>query len=261
MSDEYEYEDDDRKPRMTFGQILASLLLLGVVVVIGLLVLLYFKLTSPVERSNYAPAAVSAPVRPVERFTPDGKTVTDANQTAVATASSAASEVAAQQKAADEAVQNLQNNTAGNAPVNGLNSGALTGGAAVGAAAAARKQQAAQRRRREAAAAANGDNTPRRRQQQQQYTEADEVPLQPIQRGERRLTPRNTQQGERTLTPRNTQQQQGERTLTPRRSNQAAPADLPQRPIRINPPAEQRERTLTPTRPKSGKSGEFDELF
>lgn len=269
MSDEYEYEDDERKPRMTFGQIIASLLLLGVVVVIGLLVLLYFKLTEPVQRGNMVSTETSAPVRPVERFTPDGKPVSEDMQTAIS-ASSAASEVAAQQKAADEAVQNLQNKTAGNAPISGLNGGAaVAGGAAAGATAAqiqARRAAAAQRRREREAA--QGENAPRRRQQQQQqYTEADEIPLQPIQRGERRLTPRNNnvQQSERVLTPRNTRNnnsnQQGERTLTPRRSNQAVPADMPQRPIRINPPAEQRERPLTPTRPKSGKSGEFDDLF
>lgn len=265
MSDEYEYEDDERKPRMTFGQILASLLLLGVLVVIGLIVLVYFKLTSPVERVQTAPVEASAPARPVERMTPDGKPALATNPVAPEASASAANNAA---KAADEAVNHIQGNTADNAPVEGLNNGALAGGAAAGVTAAQLKKQreaaAARRRAREQraaerAAAANGEVPAPRRSRNNVQNEGEEIPLQPIQRGERRLTPRNTQSGERELTPRN----QGERPLTPRRSsnNAGQAAEQPQRPIRLNPPAEQRERPLTPTRPQGGNKSEINELF
>lgn len=267
MSDEYEYEDDERKPRMTFGQILASLLLLGVLVVIGLIVLVYFKLTSPVERAHTAPIEASAPIRAVERITPDGKpapALSPVAPDATVAANNMASHAA---KAADEAVNRLQSNTADNAPVEGLNNAALAGGAAAGVAAAQLKKQreaaAARRRAREQqrAAAANGENpVPRRSRSNNTYNEGEEIPLQPIQRGERRLTPRNSnnsQSGERELTPRNNQ---GERPLAPRR-NQSAQSEQPQRPIRLNPPAEQRERPLTPTRPQGGNKSEINELF
>lgn len=249
MSDEYEYEDDERSPRrFTFGQIMLSLLLLGVVVVIGLIVMVYFALTERKPVHHVTPASVSAPVRPVERFTPDGKPVT--TPLAVTSTSSPptqnASEVAAQQKAADEEVNRLQNNRSATQ----IQQGALVAGAAAGAVAANQARRTPKPRVRRQTVNENGEPiTPRRRSQQQANNannNGEEVPLQPVQRSERRLVPRN-QQGERQLTPRRQQNSGGEETV--------------RRPARANPPSEQRERQLTPTRPNSGRSEAIEQLF
>lgn len=246
MSDEYEYEDDERRPRrFTFGQIMLSLLLLGVVVVIGLIVLVYFTLTDNSHKtSTFSPQPVSAPVRPVERFTPDGKPIA-ANTQVTPQSPLAASEAAAQQKAADEAVNQLNNATATQ-----INQAALAGGAAAGALAGqARQRPPKPRVRRQPINSETGETTPQtRRRATNQNNETGEVPLQPIQRGERRLTPNN-------------RTQQGERQLTPRRSQQATD-EQPKRPIRLAPQGEQRERPLTPTRPQgNNKSEAIDQLF
>lgn len=247
MSDEYEYEDDERQPRrFTFGQIMVSLLLLGVVVLIGLIVLVYFTLTEKQPTHTFTPTEVSAPVRPVERFGPDGKPVAaHALPAQASNAQQTASEVAAQQKAADKTVNNLQNNRGATQ----IQQGALVAGAAAGVA-ANQVRRAPKPRPRRQAVNENGEpiapSTSRRRSNSQAANDGDEVPLQPVQRGERRLTPRN-----------NTQ----ERQLTPRRQQNSGGEETARRPARAAQPSETRERPLTPTRPQGGKSEAIEQLF
>lgn len=239
MSYEYEdYENDDEPRRkMSLGTILLSLLLLGTVVVIGLIVLVYFKLTSiDTKPINTNPATMTAPVQPVEKMSPDGKrviqspmyanTANTANGASVPATSSAA---VARSKDADDAVKNLRDN--GDGVVSNTmpleNSRSLTNGAT---------QAKKPRRRRENNG--NNDTMPiptTRNRNNHSYNTQDEIPLQPINRGERPLVPR-------------------ERTLTPRRSNNSNSENHSAQRA-----APQAERPLAPIRQK--QSEEINELF
>lgn len=216
---------------MSFGNILLSLLLLGTTIVIGLIVLVYFKLTGTEKRINTSPTAVTAPVRPVEKMSPDGKPVTQ-NTATYTNNLSAANDAETRRKAAEEAVNNIKNDTSNTMPIEGVNSRALTSGA---------KQQVKKPPRRRDPNL-NAETLTRTRNSTDGEDNQIETLLQPTNR-ERSLTPRdNTSQGERSLTPR-------------RNNNDTENRPPPLRPLQV-------ERPLTPIRPQNTRSSEsIDELF
>ena len=222
MSYEYEdYENDDEPRRkMSLGTILLSLLLLGTVVVIGLIVLVYFKLTSiDTKPINTNPATMTAPVQPVEKMSPDGKRgiqspmyANTANGASVPATSSAA---VARSKDADDAVKNLRDN--GDGVVSNTmpleNSRSLTNGAT---------QAKKPRRRRENNG--NNDTMPiptTRNRNNHSYDTQDEIPLQPINRGERPLTPRRSNNSNSENHSAQRAAPQAERPLAPIRQKQS----------------------------------------
>lgn len=222
MSYEYEdYENDDEPRRkISLGTILLSLLLLGTVVVIGLIVLVYFKLTSiDTKPINTNPVTMTAPVQPVEKMSPDGKRVIQspmyantANGASVPATSSAA---VARSKDADDAVKNLRDN--GDGVVSNTmpleNSRSLTNGAT---------QAKKPRRRRENNG--NNDTMPiptTRNRNNHSYDTQDEIPLQPINRGERPLTPRRSNNSNSENHSAQRAAPQAERPLAPIRQKQS----------------------------------------
>lgn len=237
---------EEHKSKFTFGNILMSLLLLSAVVVIGLIVLVYFKLTSPNERKvNMSPNAVSAPAPKVEKITPNGQPVANiqADPSQSQATPNQASATAARSKDADDAVNSMAADTKS---TKGFNNNALTSGAQ-----AVKKPRPKPRQNTEGTAnTRNNDytrNTRNRTQQQQ-----EETPLQPTNRAERRLNPTNS---ERTLTP----------TNQARNTQRTAPAQpkMEERPINFKPRQQQQgERELKPTnKPTHKQSGDLDALF
>lgn len=238
---------EESKSKLTFGNILMGLLLLSAVVVIGLIVLVYFKLTSPSERKvNMSPNAVSAPAPKVEKITPNGQPVANiqADPSQSQAAPNQASAAAARKKDADDAVNSM---AADSKEEKGFNARAL--GAATGAQPAQKRVRPRTQRTQQNADGSATNNT---RSTRRAATEQEETPLAPTNRAERRLNPTNS---ERTLTP----------TNQARNTNRAAPAQPKQeeRPINFKPRQQpQGERELKPTnKPAHKQSGDLDALF
>lgn len=231
---------EEPKSRMSFGNILLSLLLLGTITVIGLIVLVYFKLTNPSERTTVTPVQASAPARPVEKLVPNGTNMVSASDANPNPASVRQppllipySQQNAQAKDAEDAVNTLNNSNTK------YNSRALTDGAVVPKKTTPRRRTNTQTENAEnTTTPATRNNT---RSSRNNQAIAGEVPLQPTN------APR-----ERTLTPRNTPSasQNNTNNERPRRTYTAPPRN-----------EQQGERVLTPTRPARKSNDAIDELF
>ncbi|MDO5355882.1 MAG: hypothetical protein Q4E77_00085 [Conchiformibius sp.] len=194
------------KTKFTFGNILLSLLLLGTVVVIGLIVLVYFQLTSTGQRSSrQQPVAESTPNRPIEIMSPDGKPAFRPQNADGSQPPQAASDTVQQE--ADAAANALK---ADNSPVN---TRALTSGAYVPRKPRPPRQPRVKREKEygnRGYAANNGDS-----QSSKSGSLKGEVPLEPVNRAprEKPLVPKNSERANRERG--NNNNNSGERQLTP----------------------------------------------
>lgn len=209
----------ESESKLTFGNILLGLLLLGVVVVIGLIVFVYFALTKPSSSKGFTPQPDNPPAQTIDRLSPDGRTLPSVPRSQALSNGAKPAETnnndTAQQNAADKVAKELD-----------------TGTATINA--------------RDVATAPTGETKPKavnkpkpvQKPKPAQTNNDDAANTSERNSSERTLTPTNKNTGERTLeptnrrTPRNDNANNaaGERQLQP--SNRNTPP--PQRATRNN---------------------------
>lgn len=220
----------ESESKLTFGNILLGLLLLGVVVVIGLIVFVYFALTkNSSSKTNFTPND-TPPAQTVDQLSPEGKTLPSVPRAQALDGKKASAPVAnpdsAQQNAADKVVKDL----ATDAPPNMAGRDVLANNAVAGERPKPKPKPKPKPVNPDAAANGERNNT--------------------AVVGEKPLTPTNRIAGERDLQPINKRPTQrnesvaGERPLQPRNTQQ------PSRPIVL------REREDSGSRSNSNSSGE-----
>lgn len=199
----------ESESKLTFGNILLGLLLLGVVVVIGLIVFVYFALTKPSSSKGFTPQPDNPPAQTIDRLSPDGRTLPSVPRSQALSNGAKPAETnnndTAQQNAADKVAKELD-----------------TGTATMNA--------------RDVATAPTGETKPKavnkpkpvQKPKPAQTNNDDAANTSERNSSERTLTPTNKNTGERTLeptnrrTPRNDNSTAGERPLPPK--NSAPPA-------------------------------------
>lgn len=104
----------ESESKLTFGNILLGLLLLGVVVVIGLIVFVYFALTKPSSSKGFTPQPDNPPAQTIDRLSPDGRTLPSVPRAQALNNGAKPAETntdSAQQTAADKAAKELDMGT------------------------------------------------------------------------------------------------------------------------------------------------------
>lgn len=208
----------ESESKLTFGNILLGLLLLGVVVVIGLIVFVYFALTkNSSSKTNFTPND-TPPAQTIDQLSPEGKTLPSVPRAQALDGKKASAPVAnpdsAQQNAADKVVKDL----ATDAPPNMAGRDVLANNAVAGERPKPKPKPKPKPVNPDAAANGERNNT--------------------AVAGEKPLTPTNRIAGERDLQPTNKRPTQrnesvaGERPLQPQQNINRQPAIQPARSTR-----------------------------
>lgn len=191
------------KSKMTFGNILLSILLLGTLIVIGLIVLVYFQLTDPSQRTTNSQIQNTStqPPQTVSILLPDGsekeRRVVDPNHQSASQTTTPASATINQD--ADNIANNLKNDQSDQ-----LNNRALTGGNIY-----TPRRPRPKPRHDNTASNTNNTSNNYRSYNRNSYTNhgnnKGEVPIEPNNTHERTLQPKNSHQnsntGEQPLMP------------------------------------------------------------
>lgn len=243
----------ESESKLTFGNILVGLLLLGVVVVIGLIVFVYFALTKPETRKTTAADDTPA-AQQIDRLSPDGRTLPSVPRSEASKVATPANNKT-QQAEADKIANEMRktNETA----ITNVDS-SMANKAALGTGEVVKPKQPKR--------TTTAPKTPKRTQTADSEKTTSERNT--AANGERELKPTN----ERPLQPINIKRRadttEGERKLEPTNKRETAPArettrrETPRRETPANNSNSGGERKLEPVKKAPARSNEgFDNLF
>lgn len=232
----------ESQSKLTFGNILVGLLLLGVVVVIGLIVFVYFALTKPESRHTTAVPANESANQQVERLSPAGGTLppvprSEASKVAAPTHNNA------QQSDADKAVKDIKGTTTANQTVGAAGTQGLANAGALDAGEVRPKTPKTKHKPKPPKPPVATESVNDERVSQQNTNGA--IQLEPINR-------KSNTQGERPLKPINSVDKPRETTSSTTR-REPTPSRQPNQ--------NSGERDLKPVQKTSPRSNDFDNLF